>query len=103
MRHWIDLLLLVYPPVFRTRFGTAMRQAFLDGVSERLARSRFDAAGFVARASLDAIVSGLAERVFERRRAVHASGLEPQGPGRGARVFSSLAQDTRRSIRLMQR
>ena len=103
MRPWIDLLLLVYPAAFRARFGTAMRQAFLDGVSERLARSRFSAAGFVARASLDAIVSGLAERVFEQRRAVHGAGLESPGPSRGARVFSSLAQDTRRSIRLIRR
>lgn len=119
MRRWIDLLLLAYPDAFRARFGGAMRQAFLDGVSGRMKKGWVNSAGFVIRASLDAIVNGLAERALERRRLTpsafarrasadrHALRLRALRFGGQARpkphVLSSLAPDVRRSIRLMRR
>ena len=64
MDRWIDFLLIFYPAGFRARFGVAMRQAFLDGIARRRAEGRpAGAAWFVARASIDAIASGVAERL----------------------------------------
>lgn len=90
MDRWIDFLLIFYPAGFRARFGVAMRQAFLDGIARRRVEGRpAGAAWFVARASIDAIASGVAERLHEGRTL--RSGL------------SGLAQDVRTGLRLMRR
>lgn len=112
MNRWIALLLRVYPAAFRERFGAAMRQAFLDGVARARASARFNGATFVIRASVDAIVNGVGERIYERR---HARGQAPAfalrasaGPAdpRTARLIahgSSLLQDVRLAMRMTRR
>ncbi len=90
MDRWIDFLLIFYPAGFRARFGVAMRQAFLDGIARRRAEGRpAGAAWFVARASIDAIASGVAERLYEGRTL-------RSGP-------TGLTQDVRTGLRLMRR
>jgi putative ABC transport system permease protein len=97
VRYWIGVLLLVYPAGFRARFGPALRQAFLDGMEQhRVARRWFRSAGFFVRASLDAIVNGIAERIFERRR-------RDSRPAPAPRVLGVLGQDVRMAIRVMRR
>jgi putative ABC transport system permease protein len=107
MRLWTDILLLVYPPGFRARFGAAMRQAFLDGVSERRRTGgRLAAVRFVARASADAIVSGLAERItpsLSPSRDALRRTSPPQASGPTPQALSSILQDGRLSIRVMRR
>lgn len=103
MDRWIDLLLRLYPPQFRARFGAAMRQAFVDRV-RRSAESRgaLQQAAFVGRASLDAIVNGLAERLYERRRLRRAIG-DLGNPKMKGRTPAAVLHDTRLALRVMRR
>ena len=108
MDRWFHVLLFVYPARFRARFGPAMRQAFLDGIARRRVDGHhFRAAWFVARASLDALVSGVAERIHARRHSrAHASTGESTWHVE-RRTFrsglTSIAQDARLAIRVMRR
>ena len=88
MDRWIDFLLIFYPAGFRARFGLA--SAVPDGIARRRAEGRpVGAAWFVARASIDAIASGVAERLYARRQAWGNLGRGRGAPRESGRTLRS--------------
>lgn len=88
------LLLRLYPPAFRRRFGDDMAATFEDRwLAAR--REGTPAIAFAFRISADAVRHGLAERRLERRRAGR--------PRRMERLMSVLAQDLRNAWRGLAR
>ena len=104
MERWIGFLLHFYPPGFRARFGVSLRQAFLDGIARRQSQRRpIAAAWFVARASVDAILSGVAERLFERRHRHRQALTDPTATPPPKLRPADVTRDLRMAARLMRR
>jgi hypothetical protein len=87
---------VAYPRAFRQRFGRAMADAFLDGVSDRGATRGWAAALlFAGRSIANLIGSGLAERQQSRRRSA--------GRDTAREPVRVLLQDLKFALRMMRR
>jgi putative ABC transport system permease protein len=85
------LLLLLFPPGFRRRFGDDMAAVFEDRWRAARRRGLWAAAGFWRRSIVDSVHHGFAERRLERRLA-----------GRERTMFSALDQDLRYGLRMLR-
>lgn len=90
--------LRIYPAPFRHRFGPAMLLAFDDGLEARVVGAGvMSACRFAARATIDSVLNGLAERRLEARRRGAAEGPRAREP------WTALAQDLKSALRVIRR
>jgi predicted permease len=67
-RGWFGMLLRLFPSEFRDRHGEAMRETFARANAERRGAGWRKQAAFLARTSLDLVVSGILQRLAWRRQ-----------------------------------
>ncbi len=95
------VLLLAFPPEFRSRYGPSMEALFVDRLA---AAGRLSRPGVWLRGVGDALRHGLAERRSLRRALRQAQRLEPgSSRGRTGKPLSSLGRDLRQAMRVAPR